>query len=640
MVTNSIRDLFHEQLTEQPKVKSEKELTGYNNSLGWVFLSNDFSEVKSVRTYGTLFSISEEFDFFTPNTFYRKDKRQKSTLRWLNAMVIDIDVKNGENEGMGLMEVLDRVTESGLPTPSLVVRTPSGGFHVYWFFSKPKRSSRKLNKHYTRIQTRISELIGGDLGALGVERFFRLPKESNTIFTSVERPSFDDFYDWFDIQIQEENQERKEYKQGFCTMKNLLHHPAIRKLMEGVGKGKRDRVCFTLALAHKVSGFSQTETESILQKWNRKNTPVMSWGKVHRKVRSAYEGRYHGPAASHIRELSDMEFSYVKWEQAKPRKERTYSHLTEWEKDVLTYIKRRKGSVSGSQRTLANEIKSSVDKTKSIPFTTLKKVLTSLEEQGKIRKEVQGSGRSSVTILTVVEQKKEKTVSPKLTKEEVKKKLMGSIPITSEDRVVGGSALPSFPSVPKKADLLPPTTPPTISIPRCVPASFSSLLVNLGFDGRFVFGSWGRVQLAFKSFGIPFRLISSNSDYLELAVSAVRSTVERKGSIVRGDFQGTDSFFKYLFGTVKGMLQTYREESLRDFVSYIEELPDLRLSFLGSEVEHLLAAGSFADEAFLRDQLREIGSEQSARARRSVYQTTFWEDSSFHDFRFVLKQED
>ncbi|PFR88881.1 primase C-terminal domain-containing protein [Priestia megaterium] len=640
MVTNSIRDLFHEQLTEQPKVKSEKELTGYNNSLGWVFLSNDFSEVKSVRTYGTLFSVSEEFEFFTPNTFYRKDKRQKSTLRWLNAMVIDIDVKNGENEGMGLMEVLDRVTEAGLPTPSLVVRTPSGGFHVYWFFSKPKRSSRKLNKHYTRIQTRISELIGGDAGALGVERFFRLPKESNTIFTSVERPSFDVFYDWFDIQIQEENQEQKEYKQGFCTMKNLLTHPAIRKLMEGVGKGKRDRACFTLALAYKVSGYSQTETESILQKWNQKNTPVMSWGKVHRKVRSAFEGRYHGPSSEHIRELSDMEFSYVKWESAKKREERTYSHLTEWEKDVLTYIKRRKGSVSGSQRALASSIKSSVDKTKSIPFTTLKKVLTSLEEQGKIRKEVQGSGRGSVTILTVVEQKKEKTVSPKLTKEEVKKKLMGSIPNTSEDRVVGGSALRSFFSAPNEEDLLTPSMPPTISIPTFVPVAFSSLLSNLGFDGRFIFGCWGRIQLGFKSFGIPFRSISSNPDYIRLSLDSLRQTVERKGSIVRGDFQGTDSFFKYLFGTIKGMLQTYREDSLRDFVSYIEDLSDLRLSFLGTEIETLLASGGIADEEFLRDQLRELESEQATRQRRKVYQTTFWEDSSFHDFRFVLKQED
>ncbi|MGX9161974.1 primase C-terminal domain-containing protein [Priestia megaterium] len=632
MITSSIRDLFHTQLTEQPKVKAEKELTGYNSRLGWVYLSNNFRESKAVRTFGTLFVMGKEYEFFTPNTFYRKDKRLKTTLRWLNSMSVDVDVKNGQNEKIYLPDILDRITDAGLPAPSIVVQTPSKGFHVHWFFAESKRASRKMNKHYTRIQTRISEILGADLGALGPERFYRLPKETNTIFTSDARPDFNFFYDWYDIQIQEENEERKAYKQGFCTSKNLLKHPAIQKLMEGVSKGKRDRTCFTLALAYKASGYSQAETEGILQDWNLKNAPAMSWVQVNRKVCSAYRGNYHGPAASHIRELSDMEFSYVKWESAKQRKERTYSHLEEWEKDVLTYIKRRKGTVSGSQRALASAIKSSADKTKSIAFSTLKKVLASLEEQGKIKKEVQGSGRGSVTILTVVEQKKEKTVSPKLTKEEVKKKLMGPIANTLEDWAVGGSALPSLPPTPISS--------PTISIPKNVPAAFSSLSVNLGFDGRFVFGAWGRIQLAFKSFGIPFSAISSNSDYLNLALSGLRATVARKGSLVRGDFQGPSAFFKYLYGTVTGMLQTYREDSLRNFVSYIEDLSDLRLSFLGAEIAHMLAAGDFADQDFLRDQLREIDSEQSARQRRKVYQTTFWEDSSFHDFRFVLKHEE
>ncbi|WP_394557406.1 hypothetical protein [Priestia aryabhattai] len=47
----------------------------------------------------SLFNVSKDYTYFTPNTFYRNDLRRLSTLRWINAMSIDIDAKNGDNEG-------------------------------------------------------------------------------------------------------------------------------------------------------------------------------------------------------------------------------------------------------------------------------------------------------------------------------------------------------------------------------------------------------------------------------------------------------------------------------------------------------------------------------------------------------------
>ena len=68
-----------------------------------------------------------------------------------------------------------------------------------------------------------------------------------------------------------------------------------------------------------------------------------------------------------------MLFSYVIWEEAKPREERIYSHIQEWEGDVLAFIRAQGGRVSGSQRDLAEKITSSVNADKKIPYATFKK---------------------------------------------------------------------------------------------------------------------------------------------------------------------------------------------------------------------------------------------------------------------------
>ncbi len=57
-----------------------------------------------------------------------------------------------------------------------------------------------------------------------------------------------------------------------------------------------------------------------------------------------------------------------------------------------------------------------------------------------------------------------------------------------------------------------------IAAPANVPDHFISALWDRGFtDGRFVFGPWGKVQLAFKTFSIPFKAIASNSDFMGLS---------------------------------------------------------------------------------------------------------------------------
>lgn len=657
VMRNLAQQIYGNQLTEYSKKQTQKQKNGYSSRLGWVFVSKDFTKetTKAVRTYGSLFNVSKDYTYFTPNTFYRNDLRRLSTLRWINAMSIDIDAKNGENEGMTLPDVQDLITEAGLPMPSLIVQTPSKGFHVHWFLEQSKRASDKLNAHYSRIQTYIAEMLKGDVNAIGPERLFRLPTDENTVFHSQARVSFDKLCEWFQLVQEQDQQDVHTYKKGFCKgYESLLKHPAVLKILEGVNKGQRDTACYTLALAYKAAGYDEKTAEAYLHNWNQKNMPQMRQIEVKRKVKSAYNGRFHAPSAKKIRELSGMLFSYVIWEEAKPREERTYSHIEEWEGDVLAFIRSRGGKVSGSQRDLAEQITSSADRDKKIPYTTFKKVIARLEEKEIILKSVSSKGRGASTELTIVNEiKAVRTQSEKSNKtQEDSNKINGFNSNTIKDTVAGGTALPlsagSSLALPK--DTLTPNLLTTYSpisqpapLPGNVPSAFVSALFNRGFkDGRFIFRAWGKVQLAFKEFGVAYRDIVATAGYVRLAVDAVAVTVDKKGSMIAGDFQSEDGFFKYLFGATKGLFANYRADQISEFVVEIESLSDIMLSHVGMELEDELKASSVVDQELIVTKLAEIEREQSARQRRKHYNNHFAFDlnSSLNQFKLFMKTDD
>lgn len=657
VMRNLAQQIYGNQLTEYSKKQTQKQKNGYSSRLGWVFVSKDFTKetTKAVRTYGSLFNISKDYTYFTPNTFYRNDLRRLSTLRWINAMSIDIDAKNGENEGMTIPDVQELITEAGLPMPSLIVQTPSKGFHVHWFFDQSKRASDKLNAHYSRIQTCMAEMLKGDVNAIGPERLFRLPTEENTVFHSQERVSFDDLCEWFQLVQEQDQQGVHTYKKGFCKgYETLLQHPAVQKILEGVHEGQRDTACYTLALAYKAAGYDEQTAEVYLHNWNQKNTPQMRQIDVKRKVKSAYRGRFHAPSAKKIRELSGMLFSYVIWEEAKPREERTYSHIQEWEGDVLAFIRAQGGRVSGSQRDLAEQITSSVNADKKIPYATFKKVIARLEEQEILSKKVSGKGRGASTELCIIDE-----VKARRTKSEASKKEQDTAPKnnglnsnTIKDTVVGGTALglSQGKECARSSEYSTLNLPPTYSshlqpapIPGNVPSAFTSALFNRGFtDGRFIFRAWGKVQLAFKEFGISYSSISSTPHYVRLSVEAVGLTVQKKGSVIAGDFQGDDVFFKYLFGVIKGLFKKHRSAQLTQFVEEIERLSDVMLSHVGMELEEILEKKHVVDRELQVAKLRELEREESARQRRKHYKNhaAFDLTSSLNTFKLFMKTDD
>ncbi|CAK6481409.1 primase C-terminal domain-containing protein [Peribacillus castrilensis] len=623
---NALTSIYRDQLSEAPKKKKDKSQTGYSSHLGWVFVCNRFNEKpKAIRTYHSLYSVAEAYTYFTPNTFYRNDSREQATLRWVNALSVDIDVKNGQNERLTVPEVLDQVTAAGLETPSLIVQTPSGGFHVHWFLEAPKRAFKPVIKHYERVQRLIATAIKGDVQAVGAERWFRMPTEQNTVFQSEARISFDSLCDWYSIQVEEQEEERK----AICVnASSLLSHPAIRHLLNGVEEGQRDNTCYTLALAFKVAGYDEMDTEGQLQDWNTKNTPSLCQIDIKRKVKSAFKpGAPAAPSSYWICTLSGMPFAYQTWEEAKPRTERKYSHYSEWEEDVIAHIQFRGGSISGSQRDLAEEIRSSANKKQTISYSTFKRVIDRLVNSGQIAKIVEGKGRGQVTTLTIQEQSNvvEMTSVASVEAVEDTPKENGLNSNTFIDQVVGGAALSSvgagviLKNSPTKTIVTYSSSPLLAPIPTNVPDRFVSALWNRGFkDGRFIFGAWGKVQLAFKAYSIPYKAIAGSVDYMQLVSEAVELTAVKKGSNLDGDFNDSDSFFKYLYGTVKGLLANYRAEELACFVESIEGLYMAELLSIGCDLEEQLQEKQVVDRGLLEEKLFELEREESAVRRREV----------------------
>ena len=125
-------------------------------------------------------------------------------------------------------------------------------------------------------------------------------------------------------------------------------------------------------------------------------------------------------------------------------------------------------------------------------------------------------------------------------------------------------------------------------------------------------------------------------------MDAVAVTVEKKGSIIAGDFQGDERFLKYLFGTMKGLFANYRSGQITQFVEEIEGLGDIKLSHLGMQLEGELRAARVVDRELVETKLAEIEREQSARQRRKHYHnhSAFELHSSLNQFKLFMKSDD
>ena len=344
--------------------------------------------------------IFSEYCYWTPNTFYTRN-RCSGAVRWLNSFAVDIDLK--DNPSLSDIDLLERIGEAGLPAPTMIIQSPSGGYHVFWFIEATRAYENVVDK-YNLITGQIVEKLGADYNSVGPERYFRLPTEDNVLFFSAKHVyTYELFAEWF----KSSSQEIKPAKTSAAVKvlpKGMLHHAAFRKMLAGADNGIRDNTCFTLALALKVEGYGQDQAISLLMEWNQKNSPPLPLSDVRTKVKSAYSGKYRGPSAKWIRRCSGMDFKYQVFSLAKDRKDRQRNHISEWAQDILDLLQKNNGSWAGSQTELAKELNG--------PVSSIKEALKWLVQAVKVSVNIEGRGRGAKSRITKIEASEKVKIFP------------------------------------------------------------------------------------------------------------------------------------------------------------------------------------------------------------------------------------
>lgn len=401
--------LYGEHMAHLPKKRDRKRKATfqYDKQRPWVYVGPE-GAMRPAATFMTLYNYlwdsKKKNTYYTPNSFYRNDGRLVENARWLHAIQLDIDVKNEyiANQGITLLDVLDRISDAGLPIPTAIISTPSGGFQPIWMFQTSVRATPKARSLYTAIQKHMAIDINADSFAVGVERIFRTPTEQTIVYFEPNNIyTFQTFVDWREINhpLVWDTQ-----KAILANEYDIMGHPAIRKLYnQDATVGKRDMTCFTLSLAMKFSGWSLERAEQEIEKWWHEcsekggSKPFRLRDALYRVRRVFRINRYQRPSSEYIYRLTGVHFSYRNkcfYTLAKPREERKRSHKHEWKADLLNYLKQVHKEIVGTLDEISTLLK--------MPKSSLKAVLKALIGEGLI--EVYSTrGRNGSTRITLID---------------------------------------------------------------------------------------------------------------------------------------------------------------------------------------------------------------------------------------------
>lgn len=340
-------------------------------SYGWVYLAKNKESIHapvSCRSLETLCKIANDYTYITPSGFWHNQKRNKSTLRWLNAFVLDYD------DLIDPEEVLGRIDRSGLPSPTFLNQTDSG-IHAWWVFDKPVRvASRKVVSLYDGIHRDMVYAADADKHFVAAsERFVRLPKHIVWQSATLNRYSLDTFKEWREINVDRSAQ----LSVKLMNKGAWVSSPGIQALLQmDVPDGQRHGACLTLALAFKADGYDTESTSSALTEWNTSLSEPIPQAHIQSTISSAYRNRYKHPSRVKLALVVGKALAYAKVRYitpAKPRSERSEWHLKEISELIITDLQEHK---------LVEETQVEWAKRLAVPLRSFKKVLADLRSAG------------------------------------------------------------------------------------------------------------------------------------------------------------------------------------------------------------------------------------------------------------------
>ena len=407
------------------RIEFDKKKKSTPHKKGVIFVSpskEDLTEGKGhiITSFETLHEQYDVLSHWTPNTFwggtYYDFKNRvikghtKDNLKQVTVIGFDIDTKT-----VHPYEIFVACTQEDLPRPNLVIETPRG-YQGFFVLSTPLYMSHKTEMKALRLAERLSSNILSALRKhLPIDPncnpfgFFRIPNDENIVYFDDEPANNTQLISW--SKAFEKNESRKHLRviKGGINAEALDYTSSewfealinAKNIDKGHHSSGRNNTLLTLALAAYASGKSFDDTYDVLDQFNSNLICPLSKKDFDKVLKSAFSGKYKGPKRSYVEGLLELwTEGNVKFQGRegwhkfkKDRDERTRSHYTEREEDILNYLNNHitpdKPFFTGSLKELAEIF--------GMALSTLKEVL---KRSSQLIKQVKGSGRGSVTMLS------------------------------------------------------------------------------------------------------------------------------------------------------------------------------------------------------------------------------------------------
>ena len=429
--------ILHEGLTQYKKKNSNAALPlqikaaneDKRSKKGAVFVVRSKADFQTngvkgyiVTSKETLVEDAPGLTHFTPNVYrqygYTDEKRrmihgfEERNLLQINTFVVDIDTTKHT-----VQDILLACMDQSIGLPTLIIASERG-YQVYFVLEKPLFISNKNDFRGLTVAKRISDNLKRSLKEVDADLFcndfgfFRLPKESNIVFSQLQNTySIAEFINW--SMRQDDDIKRPLFVVPTkLTKTSVVESEWFQALIQAVdvkgekGQIGRNNAVFTLALVCFSEGWDKARTFDFIDEYNYRLRYPLHAAELRSILNSAYSGKYKGASKEYIEALLELHVhngqsiqvytAQQVWHKfKKERQDRTRSHYNEWEEDLINYITAEHNPSEPFIWRTQKEVCEAV----GIPQSTLNQVL---KTSTKLVKTVTGKGRYAKTGWTTV----------------------------------------------------------------------------------------------------------------------------------------------------------------------------------------------------------------------------------------------
>lgn len=385
-----LSEIFSSVLPES----SEYQINDLDKNQGIVFTSDLKGDARISWTLPELMAVDRTY--MTLATFFGR-KRQRRFIRHILGFAVDFDTP----EDTTPEDILDLYHKAKLPLPELIIATATKGhYQAFNLLSEPLRARHDLIlAKANKIHGLMTEKLGGDIQAIGVERWVRRPHENNIVYEDLNsRTSWIELSKWYEAY---KPIKKAKISKGIYINK-VIDTPAGQRIQEPAAeKGCRNEWCYGLGLSLYDAGVPAEEIRERLHNWNKAIVEPLSTSRIEIIFRSVMSGRHH--ASSRVLEqLTNCSARIISWYKfAKLRDRRQRNHLKEVRQDIIADLESH-GIVTETQKAWANRL--------GVAYRTLQLVLTGLRQEGIVEAAI-GRGRYAQSSYMLSEAYKEAITS-------------------------------------------------------------------------------------------------------------------------------------------------------------------------------------------------------------------------------------